>query len=134
MRKALGSNHKEGVYEMYRFCVKINTVVIGIATKLFSFFVKIYNPTEIISFCDYRYGTGKLYEILKFNSEGKTKPNYWYTMCDGKRYHRFNFRKNVLHKKLKKFNNSLSEWQNMQNNGWDRIWDCGNLRYKWQCQ
>jgi len=28
--------------------------------------------------------------------------------------------------KLKTFNNKLSEWENMKNNNYDRIWDCGN--------
>lgn len=23
-----------------------------------------------------------------------------------------------------------NEWQNMQMNGYDRIWDCGNLKYE----
>ena len=33
---------------------------------------------------------------------------------------------NKLEKLLKIYNHSLSEWENMKNNGYDRIWDCGN--------
>ena len=28
---------------------------------------------------------------------------------------------------MDKFDESKSEWQNMQDNGYDRIFDCGNL-------
>lgn len=45
------------------------------------------------------------------------------------RQHRYNFRKNVLKTKLPNFDNTLSEWENMQNNHYDRIWDCGNYKY-----
>jgi hypothetical protein len=46
------------------------------------------------------------------------------------RFYRFNFRKNVLNEKLEKFNNKLTEWENMQLNNYDRIWDCGSLKYE----
>jgi hypothetical protein len=29
------------------------------------------------------------------------------------------------------FNPNLTEWENMKNNGYDRIWDCGNFKYEW---
>ena len=32
-------------------------------------------------------------------------------------------------KLLKIYNHSLSEWENMKNNGYDRIWDCGHGKY-----
>ncbi len=34
--------------------------------------------------------------------------------------------KHKLPKLLEKFDNELTEWENMQINGFDRIWDCGN--------
>ena len=42
------------------------------------------------------------------------------------RYHKFGFRKSILSKKVPIFVPALTEWENMQLNGWDRIWDCGN--------
>jgi len=57
-------------------------------------------------------------------------PSYFYTKDHYKKYHRFGFRKNVLNKKLNVFDPNLTEWENMKNNGWDRIWDCGNLKYQ----
>ena len=34
--------------------------------------------------------------------------------------------KHRLHKVLKEYDENLSEYQNMLNNGFDRIWDCGH--------
>ena len=44
-----------------------------------------------------------------------------------KRYHRFNFQKHKLKNILSKFDQNKTEWENMVENGYDRIWDCGNL-------
>ena len=38
----------------------------------------------------------------------------------------------MLPKKLNVFNPKLSEWENMKKNKYDRIWDCGNLKYIWR--
>ena len=35
----------------------------------------------------------------------------------------------MLNKKLDVVDLSLTEWQNMQLNNYDRIWDCGNIKY-----
>lgn len=37
------------------------------------------------------------------------------------------YQKHKLKNKLEKFDPNLTEWENMQMNGYDRIWDCGNL-------
>ena len=43
---------------------------------------------------------------------------------------KLNYQKHSLEKKLQTFDANLSEWDNMQLNNFDRIWDCGNLKYK----
>ena len=53
-------------------------------------------------------------------------------MIENKRIHRFNFRKNVLKDKLKNFNEDLSEYENMLNNNYDRVWDCGNKKWNYK--
>ena len=42
---------------------------------------------------------------------------------------RMSFQKHMLHKILPNFDNNLSEWENMKQHGFDRIWDCGNGKY-----
>lgn len=56
-------------------------------------------------------------------------PSYRYTRDYRTLYHRTAFQKHLLEKKLEYFNPSLSEWDNMVINGYDRIWDCGTLVY-----
>ena len=49
MRKSLGSKTKNECYELLRFCNKLNTSVIGGASKLFKHFIKINYSTTTIS-------------------------------------------------------------------------------------
>jgi hypothetical protein len=99
LRKSLGSNHQDGTYELIRFC---SNNVVGLASRLLKFFVKKYEPNKIISYSDKRWsvnGEDNLYTKIGFTHLGHTKPNYWYSMGDDKRLHRFNFRKDILVKK-----------------------------------
>ena len=129
LRKSLGSNKKEGIYEMLRFCSKLNTLVIGGASKLFKFFVEKYNPIEIISFSDKRYFNGNLYEKLGFNLLCETSPNYFYFSGDLKRENRFKYRKDVL--VSDGYDKNKSETEIMKERGFYKIWDCGNKKWVW---
>ena len=134
-RVALGNNVQQNCYEMYRFCTSKN--VVGIGGKLLKYFINNYKPKKIISYADRRYSyNNAFYNKIGFKCVGNTSPNYWYFHSDNKLilFHRFNFRKDSLNKKLEKFDNNLSEWQNMQNNGYDRIWDCGHYKYEWNVE
>ena len=121
---------KTSDWELVRFCNVINTIVNGGASKLLKHFIKHYNPKNIVSYSDRRYFTGKIYEILGFNFVSHTPPNYHYLINNYKDIrHRMSFQKHKLEKLLKIYNHSLSEWENMKNNGYDRIWDCGHGKY-----
>ena len=107
--------------ELYRACTKLNISVIGGFDKLIK---NLPLQGSIVSYIDCRYFNGNSYKY--WNYIGKTQPNYFY--MDKKylqRYSRLKFQK---HKLLNKYNN-LTEWENMQLTGYDRIWDCGNLIY-----
>jgi hypothetical protein len=41
-----------------------------------------------------------------------------------------NYQKQLLDNKLQYFDNNLTEWENMQLNNYDRILDCGSLKYQ----
>ena len=126
IRKSLGGSHEEGVYEMYRFCNKLNYSVVGGASKLFKHFIKNYSPNKIISYSDNRYFDGSLYDKLGFIYDGETKPSYWYTK-NINRYHRFKFRKDILVKEG--FDINKTEKEIMKDRGYNRIYDCGNKRW-----
>ena len=127
-RHFVGS-HNISKYELLRFCNKLNTTVIGGASKLFNFFIKKYDPESIISYADRRWSQGNLYEKLGFSLYNKSNPNYYYVIKD-KRFYRFNFRKEQL---VKKYNcpSNISERQFCFEQGWYRIYDCGCLCYLW---
>jgi len=39
------------------------------------------------------------------------------------------FQKHKLKGLLEYFNPEMTEWENMMNNGYDRIWNCGTITY-----
>jgi very-short-patch-repair endonuclease len=119
-------------YEMGRFCNKLGHQIHGGASKLFSHFLKNYNPTSIVSYSDRRYFDGQVYINLGFNFMGNTSPNGYYIIDNYQTtQNRICWQKHKLQKKLLMFDPNLSEWENMKNNGYDRIWDCGNGKWIW---
>jgi hypothetical protein len=94
-RKGLGNaKNSDKFFNLSRFCNKINTHVIGGASKLLKYFIKTYNPHEIITYADLRFSQGNLYKQIGFNEVHVNKPSYYYIANNQKqRYHRFNFRK-----------------------------------------
>lgn len=133
LRKSLGNKSVDGHYELIRYCSDINYNVVGGMSKLLSYFIKNYNPNVIITYADRRYSSRhkNVYKNVGFEYIGESTPNYWYFYRgEFDRHHRYKFAKHRLSEKLEKFDNNLSEWQNMQMNGYDRIWDCGSLKYQ----
>ena len=116
----------EGEYELLRYCNKLNTNVLGGASKLFKYFIENFNPKEITTYADRSHSNGKLYKQLGFKFISKTQPNYFY-IINGIRKHRFNFRKDKLIKEG--FDSNKTEHQIMLNRNIYRIYDSGNLKY-----
>lgn len=123
-------NKKDNEYELLRFCNKLNTSVIGAASKLLKYFIKNYNPTLIMSYADRSWSQGNVYKKLGFVLFGKTKPNYYY-IIDGLRHHRFNFRKEKLIKEG--FNHNKTEREIMIERKIYRIYNSGNLKFIYNC-
>ena len=117
-----------GEYELLRFCNKLNTNVIGSASRLFKNFIKKYNPTEITTYVDRSYSQGEFYETLGFKFVEKTEPNYYY-IVDGIRKHRFNYCKNILIEQG--YDNNKTEHEIMLDRKIYRIYDSGNLKFKY---
>lgn len=64
------------IWEVYRYA-SINRVVGGFS-KVFKRFLKDVQPHKVVSYCDLRYGNGKLYEAVGFTLETITQPDYWW--------------------------------------------------------
>lgn len=125
-RKIMGKSSVEGQYELYRFCSTLNTQVIGGFSKLLKHFEKKYNPSKLTTYADRRWSSGGVYGKNGFTYSHTSKPNYWYFKSK-KRLHRAQFQKHTLQKKLDTFDPNLTEKENMKNNGWGIVHDCGNL-------
>lgn len=121
-------------WELTRFATDINKHCIGVGGKLFSFFIKNYVYEKIKSFADRRWTLDEennLYSKLGFKLETILEPDYRY--YDKKnsnvvRIHKFNFRKQLLHKKYG-LSLNMTEKEIVQQLGFYRIWDCGLLKY-----
>lgn len=123
-------NIEKGVYELSRFATSIN--VTGGASKLLSYFIKSYSPTKIISYADRRWSSNiekTLYDKLGFKKTKVNKPNYWYLKHYKIRSHRYGFNKQRIVNELGGDPNK-TEIENMINMGYDRIWDCGTIKYE----
>lgn len=117
--------------ELVRYATKQR--VIGLCSKFLAHLKKLQSKIEsVYSYADRRFTSriGNLYQKSGFILESESDPNYWYFKNGYHiRYHRYGFRKSELHKKLDIFDPNLSEWENMKRNDYDRIWDCGNLKF-----
>lgn len=134
LRNSLGNKKKESTkYELSRYATKYN--IPGGFSKLFKHILnENKNIKTIITYADLRWSdfNSNIYASNGFILNHQSKPNYWYN--DGrKRYHRYNFRKQVLKEKFPEFyDDKLTEHQIMDKTNYRRIWDCGNLVYEWK--
>jgi very-short-patch-repair endonuclease len=117
-------------FELSRFATTLNHNIPGMASKFLAYFKNNYLFDSLLTFADRRYSDGTFYKKLGFNLMNTTRPCYWYFKngsIDLK--HRFKFRKSELNRLLDSFNPNLTEYQNMIENGFGRIFDCGNYRF-----
>jgi hypothetical protein len=123
---------KKYQYELSRYCNLLNTNIVGGSSKLFTHFIKNYDVSSVVTYSDKRLFTGKVYERLGMRRLKDTPCGYHYFhKNNGIPMNRTHFQKHKLNRILEKFDSGLSEWQNMQINGYDRIWDCGHFKFEW---
>lgn len=127
LRKSLGSKNNGQTYELLRFCNKLNTTVIGGASKLLKHFIDKVKPKHIISYADKRWSNGNLYEKLGFRHTHDSRPNYFY-IIGHQRENRFKYRKDVLVKQG--FDPNKTEKEIMKERGIHRIYDCGSMVFE----
>ena len=121
------SRFKKDEIELHRMCSKLNTQIIGGFSKL----IKHSRLKEFISYVDRSLYDGKGYKASGFTVLGATPPSYFYYK-NGKRLNRIQAQKHKLEKLLENFDASLSETENMLNNKYIKIFDCGNLKVKFR--
>lgn len=122
--------HNDDSWEICRLATKTGCYVIGGASKLFNWFISEHNPQVVTSYADRCISSGAVYERLGFDHCGISKPGYKYFKAN-RVFSRVGFQKHKLEKKLEAYDESLTEHQNMFNNGYRVIWDAGHHIYKW---
>jgi len=122
--------NKKYEWELIRMCSKVGFSVVGGASRLMKHFEKNVRPDSLITYADIRFSKGDVYNKLGFEEQKTSPPNYFYIhFRDWKNRileSRLKYQKHKLKNLLPVFDDSKSEWQNMKNNGFDRVWDCGN--------
>jgi G:T-mismatch repair DNA endonuclease (very short patch repair protein) len=126
-RKNLGGTSKDGEYELLRFCNKLNTTVVGGASRMLKYFINHHTPLKITSYANRDWSQGNLYTQIGFNFIGYTTPGYFYSKSRI-RYNRFGFRKDILVRDG--YDPNKTESQIMEERGFHKIWDTGNLKFE----
>lgn len=121
---------RDDSWECTRMTGAKGITVAGGPSRLFKEFKRLYPGKTLTTFADLRFGSGKNYDyhMKRLND---SLPNYRYFKIGDqtKLYSRNAFQKHKL-KKFKSYDENLTEWQIMQAEGYDRIWDCGNAKFQ----
>lgn len=103
-------------YEIIRECSKKDYIVIGGKEKLWNYFVKKYNPTSVLSYCDFSKFTGNSYLKLGFKKERLNAPGFvWFDEKNKQTFWRNPYKN-----------------QEMKSKGYLKIYDCGQLVFVWK--
>lgn len=130
-------NENNGNWNLTRFASLNGYICQGVAGKILKYFIKHYDPQYIRSFADRRWtisGRENLYTKLGFVLDKTLRPEYRYynpSTDRYKRFHKFGFRKETLHKKYG-LPLSMTEREMTEQLGYVRIWDCGLFKYVWR--
>lgn len=127
LRSSLGSKYLEKIYELQRFCVKQNNQIIGGASKLFEHFKRNVEFKKIITYAKRDYSLGNLYKKLGFKLINVCNPGF-YWLIEGKRKHRYNYRKDQI---SNIDNKHLTSIEIMHNKGHIRCFDSGNFKFEY---
>jgi len=124
------SRFESNTWELHRFAVRPGLTVQGAASKLLNYFLTNQeNCAKIVSYASRDYSNGNLYQQLGFVQTSTTPPSYFY-FKNRQVYNRLQFQKHTLHTQLEVFDPGLTEWENMQANGYNRFWDTGTIKYE----
>lgn len=118
-------------WELSRFAVCNYSNIPGIASKMLKRFNADHINPPLISYADARWSVGNVYTSIGFKFAGTTPPSYWYVDTNewATREHRSRHMKHLILKRYPNSDPTKTEWEIMQDHKWDRVWDCGTLKY-----
>lgn len=107
----------ENSWEIIRGCPGSNNIVVGGVSKLFSHFIKDYNPDSVFSYCDFNKFDGRGYEAIGMKFVGYTGPDKKWVLD-------FNT--------LKTINRSPSKYKELKEKSVAILWGAGSKKYLWE--
>ena len=124
--------NKQYKFELNRYALKPGFTIIGGFGKIIKKYKKMTNNAPLITYVDIRFSgvdpESTVYAKNKMEFIGYTEPNYFY-LKDHKIHSRIEFQKHKLKDKLEVFYPELTEIENMTNNGYRIVYDCGNMKF-----
>ena len=114
-------------HELIRYVTKINKRIVGGASKMFKHFINTHKGS-VLSYSDISFSNGGIYQTLGFKNIGFSGISFYYVK-DGIRHNRLKYQKHKLNRLLDNFDADMSSSKNMFNNGFRRIWNCGNSKW-----
>ena len=118
--------NKNYQYELLRLCSYKNYIVIGGSHKLWNYFLKTYNPSNVISYCDNSKFSGRVYETLGMELKYTTSPvGNWYNFNN--EYISDSLLRQLGFDKLfgTNYGKGTSNEQLMIEHGWLQVYNCG---------
>lgn len=130
--------NKKYQWELLRLCSHKQYIVIGGAERLFKYFIKIYNPNSIISYCDNSKFRGDVYTKLGFSEQWATSPSKVWSKDD--KYITNNLLcqrgfDQLVGSKLNPpeiYGKGTDNEELMLAHKWLPIYDCGQQIFKWR--
>lgn len=126
---------EENRWELVRFCSKLNTTVVGGASKLFKHFVDNYQFDALLSYSDVAHTRGDLYRSLGFHAVRRSRPGYvWIDTKTNVAYHRVNAQKRNIRRFLHDNTIDLSRTERdiMESFGYVRVYGSGTVVWEYQ--
>lgn len=120
----------DDVWNLTRFATN-HFIIPGAASKLLNCFEKNNKVDLLLTYADRRYSVGNLYYELGFTHDGYDDPGYFYVSPGHvHKFHYSYFNKENIQNKFDVELVNDNVWDTMQALGWDRISDCGRIRFK----
>ena len=124
-------NNKEA--ELIRFCNLRGYRVVGGASKLLKYYIKLFSPDIITSYSANDISNGQLYGTLRFKTDHKISESYWYIEPDTyKREHRSIYTRSGIVRKWPEYDINDKSWTErsvMDLKGYNRIYDAGTTKW-----
>lgn len=120
-------------WTMTRYCLGDGVSVVGGFQKLLSAFRTSHPEVKsLVTFSDKRWSRGEIYLRNGFTKIRDVPPSYWYFKENGlgEIFHKSNFRKAKIVNKYGPLLPNETEWEAMVRNRYDRIWDCGLIKWE----